>query len=215
MIEDDSSIRESLVRAYQRLKQEGFIYGSAGNVSVRKSNSVWITPSGITPEELLPEQICRVGIDGSVRESATGCSPSSEVPLHLEVYKNTSATAVVHGHSTYAVSAGLITDEIPNVHYVMRRLGGAVRVVPYAVFGSLQLANTVNKALRGRSAALLRNHGAVTHGTDLEDAMESYRTLEWVCEVFLGAIRVGVPASLSGDQLEEVAHAAEVKGYRL
>ena len=73
------------------------------------------------------------------------------------------------------------------VHYQMLALGGAVRVAPYGTFGTPELAEATLDALEGRMAALMANHGAITHGHDLAAAVENAHLLEWALHASTGA----------------------------
>lgn len=210
----EQTTRLAIVETCRRLAQTGLVYGTAGNVSARLGDRVFISPTSVPYETLTPEQICEVSLSGAV-VSTGGARPSSEVPLHLSVYAGSDARAVVHVHSRAAVAAGLIADEIPAVHYVTRSLGGSIRVADYACFGSEELAAAVSAAMDGRSAALMRNHGAVASGATLDQARERCETVEWVSDVFLRARAAGTPAALSSEQLDEVTAAATHSGYRL
>src|SRR5690606_33469456 len=87
--------------------------------------------------------------------------PSTEMPLHLAVYRETDAGAVVHTHAPASTALSLVVDELPAAHYYVALFGGPVRVAPYARFGSAELAAAVVAALAGRRGALMANHGAV------------------------------------------------------
>ncbi|MEP9382968.1 class II aldolase/adducin family protein [Nocardioides sp. KR10-350] len=202
-----------MVETAQALARAALVTGTSGNVSVRLPNDrVLITPSGIDYDRLRPSEVAVVALDGTVVSAKR--APSSEVPLHLDIYRVTDARAIVHTHSPSATAVGLVSDELPSVHYAIRRLGGPIRVAPYAVFGSAALAQQVTHAMRGRRATLMRNHGAVAIGGDLTDALTNAVTLEWLSELYLRARAVGLPATLSEEELSEVARAAATAGYR-
>jgi L-fuculose-phosphate aldolase len=192
----------------------GLITGTSGNVSVRRGDRVLITPSGVGYDELTPEMLPTVSVDGRILSEGAR-HPSSEVPLHLAVYRDTGATAIVHTHSPYATAVGLVSDELPNVHYAIRALGGAVKVAPYATFGSDELARNVAEALTGRRGALMRNHGAIALGDSIEQAHENAEKLEWLATLYYRARQMGTPALLTDEQLDEVARQAQTTGYRL
>ena len=99
--------------------------------------------------------------------------PTSEIELHLALYRQFDPGAIVHTHAPAAIAVGLVADELPCIHYQMLLLGGSVRVAPYATFGTETLAGNVRDALSGRTAALMANHGAVTYGSSLEAALEA------------------------------------------
>jgi L-fuculose-phosphate aldolase len=210
---DLDQARRDVIDASLRLHEAGLVTGTSGNVSCRVGDVIVITPSGVAYAELVPADLPTVGLDGQVLSTGTS-PPSSEVPLHLGIYRTTAAHAVVHTHSPWATALGLVRDELPAVHYAIRALGGPVRVADYATFGSAQLAEHVTTALDGRRAVLMRNHGAVTVGDSVGQAMEHTEKLEWLCELYCRAARLGEPATLTTEQLDDVRQQAEITGYR-
>jgi len=141
-------------------------------------------------------------------------APTSELDLHLGVYRRYDAGAVVHTHAPMATALSCVLDgELPCVHYQMLLLGGAVRVAPYATFGTPELAESVLDALDGRTAALMANHGAITHAADLDGAVDLSLLLEWACTVYWRAATLGAPRTLDEDQRQAVVEAAIGRGY--
>ena len=210
-----ASVAADLVAAYRVLDADGLITGSAGNVSARTPSGMLITPSSVPPSSVEPENLCEIDLATGLVSDGT---PSSEWLLHLGVYRTGGAGAVVHTHSLAATAVSLIADELPAVHYYIDRLGGPVPVVPYATYGSEELADSVGAALRGRRAVIMANHGAVTTGATLAAAVERARLLEWLAELYLKACAVATPRVLTSDDLDAVreqpARLAE-RGYRL
>ena len=133
--------------------------------------------------------------------------------MHLAVYRATGAGAIVHTHSPFVVALSTVLDELPAVHYAMADLGGIVRVAPYTRFGTPQLAANAVAALAGRSAVILRNHGALTYGPDLARAYDRAVTLEWLARVYWYARLAGTPQTLSEAALTEVSDAARELRY--
>src|SRR5271155_4440839 len=195
--------RVQLVTYSARLLADGLAIGSAGNMSVRMGNAVAITPSGIGYAEMRPEDVCVVAMDGTELDNSE--TPSSETPMHLAIYAATSAAAVVHTHSPEVVALSASRQELPAIHYAITALGGPVRVAPYQRFGSDQLAAAAVAALAGRSAVILRNHGAVTYGADLAQAYHRALLLEWLARAYRLALTYGEPLVLSEAELGEVA----------
>jgi L-fuculose-phosphate aldolase len=211
MNEDEA--RAELVRYGKRLLGDALVIGTAGNLSVRVDDHVLITPSAIPYEETEPDDICVLDLDGNV--VAANAPPSSETPMHLTIYRNTRAGAVVHTHSPFATALSTVLDELPPVHYALAGLGGPIRVAPYATFGSGDLAQNMLDALEGRSAALLQNHGTIAYGRNLAQAYVRAQTLEWVCAVYYRAKTLGEPSILPVEELDRVRELARsVKGYR-
>jgi len=209
--------RAQLVSYSARLLDDGLAVGSAGNMSVRIGDRVAITPSGISYTEMRPDDICLVGMDGAELQSSE--TPSSETPMHLAIYAATKAKAkaevgaVVHTHSPEVIALSAAREELPAIHYAITGLGGPVRVAPYVRFGSAGLAAAAVAALDGRSAVILRNHGAVCHGRDLAQAYDRALLLEWLARTYRLALSYGEPSILSAAELDEVTAESRRRRY--
>lgn len=203
--------RAQLVRYAQRLEQDALSTGTAGNLSVRAGDLVAITPSGIPYAELEPAAICVVGLDGTAVECTA--RPSSELDLHLALYRDHACGSVVHTHPLHATALSTVLDELPPVHYLCAELGGGVRVAPYELFGTPELAAAASRALAGRQAVLLEAHGAVTIGRSLAEAYARSVQLEWTARMYVAAAQVGAPRALRDDQVAAVAARLDELGY--
>ncbi|WP_328938867.1 class II aldolase/adducin family protein [Streptomyces tauricus] len=200
-----------LVATARRTVSDGLVVGTSGNVSVRVGDTVLVTPTGVPYDRLAPEDICGVSLDG--RRVLGSLVPTSELPMHLAVYRSTDARAVVHTHAVHATAVSTLVTELPLVHYMSAALGGPVRVASYATYGTEKLAENMLRALRDRTACLLQNHGTLAHGATLDQAYDRTAQLEWMCRVWLTASSVPglTPTLLTEDQ---VAQAGErLKGY--
>jgi L-fuculose-phosphate aldolase len=203
--------REQVAEVSRRLAAEGLVLGTSGNVSARSGEEVAITPTGAVLAEVQPEQVTVVDMAGEHVEGAL--APTSELDLHLGVYRRYDAGAVVHTHAPMATALSCVLDELPCVHYGMLELGGTVPVAPYATFGTPELAALVLDALEGRRAALMANHGAIVHGGDLGEALKLALLLEWACTVYWRAATLGEPKVLGAEEREAVVAAALSRGY--
>jgi L-fuculose-phosphate aldolase len=203
--------REQIAAAAGRLAAAGLVAGTSGNLSARGEDRVAITPTGVVLAELQADQITIVDLDGEVVEG--DLAPTSEIELHLSVYREFETGAVIHTHAPMATALSCVLDELPCVHYEMLLLGGAVRVAPYATFGTPELARAVVEALDGRSAALMANHGAVTHGADVAAAVRATELLEWAANVYWNAHAIGTPRVLDDAQQQAVVEAALARDY--
>ena len=202
--------RAAIVDYCHRMEADDLTVGTSGNLSVRSGDTIAITPSGVPYNDLTPELVCVIDLDGNVVEAEF--EPSSEVPMHTTVYRATDAGAVVHTHPMYGTALSVTRDEVPPVHYMIALLGGPVRVAPYARFGSPELAQGSVDAMAGRTGVLLRNHGATTYGDSLDKAYTRSLYLEWVCRLYHQASQIGEPALLTPEQLEDVAKALGTYG---
>ena len=203
--------RDAVAAAARRLAAEGLVLGTAGNVSARAGDQVAITPTGAQLAELEPEQVTVIDTDGAV--VAGDLEPTSELDLHLGVYRRYDAGAVVHTHAPMATALSCVIDELPCVHYGLLALGGDVKVAPYRTFGTPELAEAVLDALEGRTAALMANHGALAYAADAEAAVEASLLLEWACGVYWHAAAIGKPRTLDQDEQEDVVRVALERGY--
>lgn len=193
------SERAALAAAGRRLADGGLVIGTAGNLSVRAGEHVVVTGSGTDLGSLTPDQLVVVDHDGTV--IAGERRPTSELALHLAIYRDTDAGSVAHAHSPSSIAVGCTHDVLPPVHYMTVRLGGVARVARYATFGSAQLVDNVLAALKDRSAALMRNHGSVAFGASVAEACERLELVEWLAEVYRRAAALGPPRLLTDEEL--------------
>jgi L-fuculose-phosphate aldolase len=205
-------LRACVVEASRVVARSGLVVGTAGNVSARVRDRVAVTPTGARLASLRPEEIAIVDLDGQLVDGPL--APTSELPLHLAVYRAYGAGAVVHTHPPMGTAVACVADELPCIHYSLLTLGGSVRVARYATFGTDDLAASAVQALDGRTAALLGGHGAVTYGDDLDAALDATELLEWACAVYVRACAIGTPRVLAGDDRVSVAAALATYGAK-
>jgi L-fuculose-phosphate aldolase len=204
-------LREDVAAAARRLAHEGLLVGTAGNVSARVDDVVAVTASGVVLAGCRPEDVTVVSPSGAVVEGEL--RPTSELSLHLGVYADTEAAAVVHAHAPYSTALACVLDELPVLHYQQLLLGGVVRVARYATFGTPELAAAVREALDGRQAALMANHGSVAVGGSLDAAVENALLLEWLAALHHRASALGTPRVLTQDQQDDVVRQALSTDY--
>lgn len=203
--------RRAIAEAARGLAAEGLVLGTAGNISAAVGELVAITPTGARLADVEPDQVAVVDRSGELVDGPL--EPTSELALHLGVYERFEAGAVVHTHAPMATAISCVVEELPFVHYSMLLLGGAVKVAPYATFGTPELAAAVGDALEGHTAALMANHGAVAYGADLGGAVEASLLLEWACGVYWHARAIGEPRTLDAAECAAVVEAAVERGY--
>ncbi|MDQ0953484.1 L-fuculose-phosphate aldolase [Streptomyces phaeochromogenes] len=218
---DAAPAREALERAWdelvataRRTAADALVVGTSGNVSVRVGDTVLVTPSGVPYDRLAPEDLCGVSLDG--RQVLGSLVPTSELPMHLAVYRATDARAIVHTHAVHATAVSTLVTELPLIHYMAAALGGPVRVAPYATYGTEKLAENMLRALRDRTACLLQNHGTLTYGASLLQAYDRTAQLEWMCRVWLTASSLPghTPTLLTREQVNEVGERLKEYGQR-
>jgi L-fuculose-phosphate aldolase len=211
----DAALREQAVAAVRRLDALGLNRGTTGNLSVRASaaesggesgaafGGMWITPTGMDPDDLIAADLVWVGDDGAVRGA---WEPSSEWPFHRAVYRQRSELqAVVHAHSVHATAVACLRRDLPAFHYMVAVAGGdTVPCAPYHLFGTEALSLAVGQAFTHRHACLMANHGLVAGGTSLKHAMKVALEVEALCEVYLKALAAGEPVVLSTAEMRAV-----------
>lgn len=215
--------REALAAAGRRLAARGLVIGTSGNLSVRRDDLVAVTPTGGVISELTAADMTVIRLEDAATVDGE-LAPTSEVPMHLAVYRATGAGAIAHTHATASTAIGLVCDEIPVVHYTMLSLGGALRVAPYACYGTEELAAHVVAALEYKQAALMRNHGSIAVGATLAKAVDHLELAEWAAETYTAAVTLGAalrtdhdeprrPRELTAEEQADVINAALASGY--
>jgi L-fuculose-phosphate aldolase len=165
-----------------------------GNISVRLDEGrVLITPSGISKGRMQAEDLLVIDLHGEAVSSPAGYRPSTETPMHLEVYKQRAdVRAVIHAHPVFATALTVAgfdfpADILPEVLLTL----GEVPVSAYATPSSHEDAEVIRPLIRSHDAILLRQHGSLTVGKDLEEALIHLERLEHVAEVFWRAQILG------------------------
>lgn len=200
---DEAAARVALVEASRRSVAIGLNSGTVGNFSVRHGAGMLITPTGIVPEDLRPEQIVSMEFGGTW---AGDWRPSSEWAIHARLYATTKAGAVVHTHPDHCVALASLRRPIPLFHYMVAGFGGSeIPCADYACFGGPALAETVVMAMGTTySACLMANHGAVTIGPDVETALARAEKLETLARQYVLARSIGEPVLLTQAELADV-----------
>ena len=196
-------LRRNLIDTCRSFGPRRLSQGSSGNASARWQAGMLITPSALAYEKLTPADIVWVGFDGARRGKRPA---SSEWRFHQAILaERAEVGAVVHVHSPAATALACLRLAIPPFHYMVAVAGGHdIRCAPYALFGTDRLAELVLVALRERKAALLANHGQVTVGADLTEAMNLAVEVETLAEQYLLARSAGEPKHLTTRQMDQV-----------
>lgn len=192
----ESEARKTIVDAGLELVRTGLVEGTWGNLSVRVSAAeMAITPSGRDYSTMRPDDIVIVNIETG---EARGGKPSTETPMHRAIYRERAEIgAVVHTHSMSASTVAAARREVPPVLDDFAQIvGPSLRVADYAIPGTKGMARGVLKAMAGRQACLLANHGAVAAGRDMAMAMTCAQVMEKGCRVFIEAEFLGGAKSL-------------------
>jgi L-fuculose-phosphate aldolase len=211
--------REEVLEAVQRIVAAGLVAGSSGNVSRRIAGAdgdlFAVTASRV------PYHRFGIGdvliVDADVDPVVGDGIPSSESLVHMAVYRaRPDVGAVIHTHSIHASAFAVAGRPIPAIlDEQVVLLGGAVEVAEYGASASEELAERAVAALGQRAAALLRNHGALAVGADLDEAVAVAELVERIAQICLLSGRLGETQTLAADVVEsEAAVYRMMKGFK-
>ncbi len=201
-----------IVTVAQAIDLAGFCPSKSGNVSARTEAGFLITPSGLPYAQTTPEDLIELSLDGMVLAGAR--KPSSEWPFHAAIYRaRPEAQAIVHTHSPRATALSCTRRGIPAFHYMIALCGGAdIRCADYATFGTPELAENAVRALEGRKAVLLANHGVIALGASLAGAHQIVAEVENLAGQYLDILAAGLePVILDAAEMARVS--AKFAGY--
>jgi L-fuculose-phosphate aldolase len=201
---DEAAVRRDVVDTALAMSRQGLSPGRSGNVSARLSDGILITPSGMAYDVLTPGDIVRVSLDGGV--AAGQRKPSSEIGFHLAAYRaRPDIGAIVHTHSLHATVLACARRPIPAFHYMVAVAGGDdIPLVPYATFGSEELARHVATGLSHRNACLMANHGQIAVGATCAEALALAAEVEVLAEQYVKVLTLGSPHILARDEMARV-----------
>lgn len=180
-------LKKEIADVMRYIEEKGWNHGRAGNASVlvRETGHLLITPSGVAKSRLRPSDILVLDVSGRILEGSG--KPSSELPMHLEIYRNYGDVgAVLHAHGVYSTVLAITRTPLPVLIDEMRLvLGGDIRVADYAPFGTVELARNVAEALRDRRAVIIANHGVLAVGRDIWEAVEALGLVERLSQSYV------------------------------
>lgn len=199
---DDAQARENILEAGRRMYDKSYCAANDGNISCRTADGgFWVTPSGVSKGFMTEDMLIKVDADGNILEKNTELGVSSEINMHLAVYREKpEVNAVVHAHpplSTAFACARMPMDK-PVVNEAVMNLG-EVPCAPFALPGTKDLAESIVPYLEGHAAVLLANHGAVTWGESMEKAYFRLETLEYYAKMLM-LTGLGPKAHLLSDE---------------
>jgi L-fuculose-phosphate aldolase len=208
----DIEVAREIISNCLKMNASGINQGTSGNLSVRCDGGLLITPSGVPYDQLEPEDIVRMKLDGSYEHRLAA---SSEWRIHRDIYvARSEVNAIVHAHPTCCTALAIRGMEIPAVHYMIAVSGGnSIRCAPYRTYGTQELSDAALSALQGRTACLLANHGLVATGPNLAKAMWLAVEVENLARQYVLSLLLGGPNILPDEEIARVVE--KFKGYGL
>lgn len=203
-------LREEVCALHAELPKNNLVAWTSGNVSARdpESNLVVIKPSGIKFQDLRPENMVVVDIDGKVVEA--DYKPSSDTASHCYIYRNKpDVYGVVHTHSRYATAFAVLGREIPCVTTAMGdEFGGPIPCGGFALIGGDEIGTVVVETLKESlsPSCILQNHGVFATGKDAESAVKAAIMTEDNAAIVWLALQIGTPLTISNEDIAKLHH---------
>ncbi|HTY32610.1 L-fuculose-phosphate aldolase [Mycobacterium sp.] len=192
----------AVLDAAKDMLRRGLVEGTAGNISARRSDgNVVITPSSVDYRDMRLDDLVLIDPQGAVLHAADGRSPSSEMQLHLACYRAfDDIGSVIHSHPVWATMFAIAHQPIPAcIDEFAVYCGGEVRCTDYAASGTPEVGANAVKALEGRGAALIANHGMVAVGPRPDKVLHITALVERTAQIVWGARALGGPVPIPED----------------
>ena len=204
---NEFEIKKQICEIGKRIYDKGMVASNDGNISVKLNDNEFLcTPTGVSKGFMTPDYICKVDRDGKVIQANAGFKPSSEIKMHMRVYKERpDVNAVVHAHPMYAT--GFAIAGIPLTQPIMPEAVIALGCVPIAEYGTPsteEIPDAVSKYLQSFDAVLLENHGALTFSDSLLSAYHKMESVEFYAKLLYISKQLGGPKELSDSQVQRL-----------
>ena len=201
----EEQLRADIVEAGRRMDARGYVASNDGNISARLGDGrLLTTPKSVPKGFMTPDMM--VIVDFAGKKLAGDRDPSSELPMHLEIYRNRpDVNAVVHAHPPTAT--GFATAGVPLTRAVLAEVVTTLGSIPIAEYGTpstAELPAAVRKYIKAHDGMLLANHGAVTCGTDVMSAYYKMETIEHFAKISLVARLLGGENLISREEVERL-----------
>ena len=200
-------IKKQICDIGKRIYDRGMVAANDGNISVKLSDNEFLcTPTGVSKGFMTPDYICKVDANGKVIQANAGFKPSSEIKMHMRVYKERpDVQSVVHAHPMYGTAFAIAG--IPLTQPIMPEAVIALGCVPIAEYGTPsteEIPDAVSKYLQHYDAVLLENHGALAYSDSLLSAYHKMESLEFYAQLLFLSRQLGGPKELSKSQVERL-----------
>lgn len=191
---NELELKKLMLEIGKRLWTKGWVASNDGNISVRlNDNEILTTPTGVSKGFMTQDMLLKVNMDGTVISRGSSYRPSSEVKMHIDVYRQRDdIMSAIHAHPPYCTSfavAGIPLDKcvLPEAIITL----GAVPIAPYGTPSTVELPDQIKPHIKNSDTVLLANHGALTLGIDLMTAYHRMETLEHTATIVYHAIQLG------------------------
>ncbi len=197
-------LRNEICRLHTELPRNNLVAWTSGNISGRdpETGYVVIKPSGVRYEELTPESMCVVDLDGKQVEGKY--KPSSDTLAHVYVYSHRAdVNGIVHTHSTFATAWAAVGKPIPAVlTAICDEFGGPIPIGEYAKIGSDEIGQVIVRSIGSSPAILMKNHGVFTIGRTPEAAVKAAVMVEDAARTVFYALQLGQPDEIPPEEVD-------------
>ena len=204
MDNNETILRNELIRVNRILAEQGLIRSSDGNISARLSHdALLVTPSGVYKSAMNPEDLIVIDMEGNIQAAKAALRPTSETLMHLEAYRQRpDINAVIHAHPPFSTALTIAGEPFP-VEYIPEVLIalGDVPTAAYATPGTQGLADSIHDLILSHDCILLDHHGSLTVGRSLEEALIAVERMEHAAYTFWISKAFGSPTPLPSAEL--------------
>ena len=206
-MQNEYEIKKEMCEIGRRVYNRGMVAANDGNFSVKLNDHEFLcTPTGVSKGFMTPEYICKVDENGNVLQANKGFRPSSEIKMHMRVYRERpDVQSVVHAHPLYATTFAIAG--IPLTQPIMPEAVIALGCVPIAKYGTpstMEIPDAVEEYLPYFDQVLLESHGALTWAPDLMSAYHKMESVEFYAELLYKSKMLGGPKEFDKDQIEKL-----------
>jgi L-ribulose-5-phosphate 4-epimerase len=197
-------LRKDVIWGAQKIYAKGLVEDGEGNTSVRlNKNEILVTPSSTNYDLLTPEKVVHMDLEGKVLSS--GLMPSTEVKMHLGVYKERPKVGcIMHTHSPYVTMLSVLRKGVPIImEQQIIFLGGEVRCTKITEAHTEEMGTSALEALGINNAAILANHGAIICGKSVDHTVRFAVFLEKIAKIYWGALQIGEPFTIPKENFGE------------
>ena len=204
---NEYEIKKQICDIGKRIYDRGMVSANDGNISVKLNDHEFLcTPTGVSKGFMTPEYICKVDENGNTLQANGSFRPSSEIKMHMRVYKcRPDVGSVVHAHPSYATSFAIAG--IPLTQPIMPEAVitlGCVPIAPYGTPSTMEIPDAIEKFLPYYDAVLLESHGALTWSTDLLAAYHKMESVEFYAELLYKSRQLGGPKEFDKATIEKL-----------
>ncbi len=206
-MQNEYEIKKEMCEIGKRVYNRGMVAANDGNFSVKLNDNEFLcTPTGVSKGFMTPEYICKVDAEGNLLQANKGFRPSSEIKMHMRVYKERpDVNSVVHAHPLYATTFAICGKALTEA--IMPEAVIALGLVPVAKYGTpstMEIPDAVSEYLQMVDAVLLENHGALAYSDTLLNAYHKMESLEFYARLLYQSHMIGTPQEFTKEQMDKL-----------